>query len=54
MLFLILNIFLHGLNLRRADAESSISLLPGKFLTHPPGRAAFELLNSVGKRTSWG
>jgi hypothetical protein len=49
MLFLILYVPLHDLNLRRTDAESSVSLLPGKAIPHPPGRASFELLNRMGK-----
>src|ERR1039457_6698461 len=51
MLFLVLNVLLHNLNLRGTDAEGSVSLLPGKAISHPPGRASFELLNRVGQGT---
>src|ERR1035438_5813840 len=49
MLFLVLYVPLHDLNLRRTDAERSVSFLPGKAIPHPPGRASFELLNRMGK-----
>jgi len=50
MLLLVLNVSRHHRNLRRADAERAVTLLPGKVTPHPSGRASLELLNSLSKR----
>ena len=49
MLLLALNVLLHHWNLRRADAERAVSLLPGKSMPHPPGGTTFEFLNRLGQ-----
>ena len=49
MLLLVLNVFLHHRNLRRDDAECSVTFLPGKAMPHPPGGASLEFLNGSGK-----
>jgi hypothetical protein len=53
---LVLNIVNHGSTIRFADAESSVSLLPGKsssfrpFLFQPTGRVGFDHAQAIGNR----
>ena len=52
MFLLVLDVSLHHRNLRRTHAECSVSFLPGKSLSHPPGRTSLEFLNRMSKGVS--
>jgi hypothetical protein len=46
---LIADISPHGRNLRRADAEGAVTLLPGKIRSHPSGRSSLKFLDCLGE-----
>jgi hypothetical protein len=48
--FLILNVFPHHGHLRGTYAESTVSPLPAKALSHPARRASFKFLDCAGER----